>query len=82
MDFLFPRRVSEHEGKDEKFPGAWGDAVERHAGAGNEVIAPAALLACRTGILKARWDDEDFAAMAAHPLPFAPEDAGLLQMPR
>ena len=31
-----------------------------------------------SGVLKARWDEDDFTAMAAHPLRFAPEDVGLL----
>jgi len=31
-----------------------------------------------SGILKARWDERDFSAMATHPLRFAPEDIGLL----
>ena len=35
-----------------------------------------------SGVLKARWDEDDFAAMAAHPLRFAPEDVGLLGQAR
>jgi hypothetical protein len=31
------------------------------------------------GLLKARWDEQDYAAMAAHSLHFTPEDAGLLR---
>jgi hypothetical protein len=31
-----------------------------------------------SGVLKARWDERDFSAMAMHPLRFAPEDIGLL----
>jgi hypothetical protein len=31
------------------------------------------------GLLKARWDEQDYAAMAAHSLRFTPEDAGLLR---
>ncbi len=32
------------------------------------------------GLLKARWDELDYAAMAASPLRFTPEDAGLLRL--
>ncbi|SPE38803.1 conserved exported hypothetical protein [Candidatus Sulfopaludibacter sp. SbA6] len=35
-----------------------------------------------TGVLKACWNEDDFTAMAAHPLRFAPEDVRLLQATR